>query len=306
MHNIIRETCDAIWDALSTEMIKMPTTTDQWQVLADDFNELWNFPNCIGAIDGKHVVIQAPPGSGSEFYNYKGTFSVVLLAMCDAKYCFTMVDIGAPGKDSDGGVFSQSLFGKLFESGKLQLPSPAKLPQSDILAPYVIVADAAFPLRINMLKPYPGKKLPRIRNVFNYRLSRARRVIENTFGILANRWRIFRRVISAKPENACRIIKAACVLHNYLQRKDNTSDSAQRLYCPTGYVDSYDSEGQLVRGQWRLDATDNVPSLTQLSGNRTSRMAAEVRDEFANYFVSNVGEVEWQYRHVENVGPQLG
>ena len=90
---IIDDTCDALWDVLATEYLRRPMSPEEWKLVSEEFKEKWNFPHCVCAIDGKHVLMQATANSGSDFYNYKGTFSIVLLAVCDARYCLTMVDI---------------------------------------------------------------------------------------------------------------------------------------------------------------------------------------------------------------------
>ena len=91
--------------------------------MSDGFCLVWNFPHCIGAIDGKHVVMQAPSHSGSTFFNYKGTHSIVLMAVCDANY-----DIGDAGRHSDGGVLSNSAFNQAMEAGELSFLEPELIP----------------------------------------------------------------------------------------------------------------------------------------------------------------------------------
>ena len=71
----------------------------------------WDFPNCIGALDGKHIAIECPDNSGSNDYNYKTCYSVVLMAMWDSRSCLTLVDIGHFGRDNDAHIFNKSMMG---------------------------------------------------------------------------------------------------------------------------------------------------------------------------------------------------
>lgn len=107
---VVGKVARAIWDALVQEVMPVPTTED-WPSIATDFLHRWNFPNCLGSIDGKHVLIRAPDNSGSLFFNYKGTYSVVLLAVVDAQYCFRVVDVSSYGRTSDGSELANSTFG---------------------------------------------------------------------------------------------------------------------------------------------------------------------------------------------------
>ena len=133
------------------------------------------------------------------------------MAVCDARYTFTLIDVGSSGRHSDGGVLAHSTFGQVMERGEMNFPPPAPIPGTGIVLPHVIVDDAAFSLRVDLMRPYPGHNLPEDEAVFNYRESRARRVIENSFGILSVRWRIFRRPILANPENVIGIVKATII-----------------------------------------------------------------------------------------------
>ena len=85
-------------------MFQIPKSANEWKSVAQTFEENWNFPHCVGALDGKHITIQAPINSGSEFYNYKQNFSVVLMALVDAEYCFMFADCGSQGRLSDGSL----------------------------------------------------------------------------------------------------------------------------------------------------------------------------------------------------------
>ena len=129
----------------------------------------------------------------------------------------TVVDVGDAGHQSDGGVLANSEFGYALENGTLGIPNDRPLPgTTEPNLPFVIVRDEVFPLKMTMLRPFPGKYLPEAQAIFNYWLSRACRIIENSLGILAARWRLFRRPIIAEPERVVVYVKAAIALHNYL------------------------------------------------------------------------------------------
>lgn len=257
-----------------TEM--MPTPTEEmWKEIANDFYSIWNFPNCLGALDGKHVTIQAPPNSGSLFFNYKKTYSVVLLALVDAHCNFIAVDVGAYGKNSDGGIFAHSNLGKALERGTLNIPGNAALPNTATSVPYVIVADEAFPLKTYLMRPYPGNALDNKKRTFNYRLSRARRTVENGFGILSQKFRIFNRRIQANPQNADYIILATCILHNFIKKYDKNT------YAYASKEDIVTSGGRKL---------GNLP----LQGGNATKDAFQVRELFKEFFNSEAGSVPWQ------------
>ena len=180
---IVEEVCPVIWNQMSGTHMQMAKTEEDWKLIAANFEAKWNFPHCVGAIDGKHIVLMCPQNSGSTYYNYKGTFSIVLLALVDANYKFTYIDIGSYGRSSDGGVFAHSNFGKALTGNKLHLPPDTLIEKAEELGPmpFVVVGDEAFPLQTNLMRPFPGRGCPSNQRVFNYRLSRARRLVEKCF-----------------------------------------------------------------------------------------------------------------------------
>lgn len=283
VNKIVREVCVAIKNIVMPLYIPKPSK-DMWRNIEADFYLKWNFPNCLGAVDGKHVHIFAPKNSGSTFFNYKGTFSIVLMAVVDANYKFIMIDVGSYGGNSDGGVFAHSSFGKawLTNDHNLNLPERQALPSTENPLPLILVADEAFPLKENILRPFPGKNLDERERVFNYRLSRARRVVENAFGITAHVWRILLKRIEVKNvEFATNITVACCTLHNYLLTENTKNET--RANSST---------------EWTTQ-----PNANNYQNNRYSRpnkRAMDIRNAYADWCVSPAGEVPWQYEAIKH------
>ena len=184
---VVKETCEAIIKEYMQEVIQCPTTPEGWKAVAVGLADRWQFHLAIGALDGNHIAIQAPNNMGLLYYNYKGFHSIVFLALVDADYKFMYVDVGTNGSSSDAGIFQTTDLRRALEDEAAGLPQPEPLPGGTTPIPYFIVGDETFPMRDWLHKPYPHRGLNQQQRAFNYRLSRARRVVENAFGILVNR-----------------------------------------------------------------------------------------------------------------------
>lgn len=250
-----------------------------------DYYTTWNFPNCCGSMDGKHVIIRCPPKSGSDYFNYKKDFSIILFAIVDSNYNFLYIDVGTNGRANDASVFSKSALNEALQQNRLNIPAEG-----------VFLADDAFPLRTNILKPYTrATALNKTQLVFNYRLSRGRRVVENSFGILVARFRVFEKPIPLSVATTEQIVKTTCALHNWLRK---TSTSFQS-YVEQEFMDSENwNQGKVIPGQWRSLRNDGLIDVsTALSSNNHTRNAAEVRDFYANMFVTT-DTVPWQWNMI--------
>ena len=180
-----------------------------------DFEQLWQICYAFAAIDGCHIPIKCPPGgreSNKEYHNFKEFFSIVLMAMVDAKGRFIWANCGIPGNTHDSLIFQSTNMYARIVNGKV-------IPDFDFVEDGVkmnplILGDSAFEFRPWIMKPYTNSTLNKEQRNFNNRLSRARMVIECAFGQLKGRWRILLRKCESKTYTVKNMTLAAIVLHN--------------------------------------------------------------------------------------------
>ena len=176
-----------------------------------------------------------------------------MVAVC-AEYQFPYAEVGMNGRNSDGGAWAQSTLKKELENNTLKLPKPTPLPGDLDDIPFVCVGDDAFPLATYMMKPNPQKDLSHGKRIFSYRLSRARRISENAFGIIADRWRVFRKELLLEPEKVKVITYSVLILHNFLRSEPTTG----KIYIPTNLIDLDDGCGTVISGDWIKDAPSSI------------------------------------------------
>ncbi|XP_051569832.1 uncharacterized protein LOC127450100 [Myxocyprinus asiaticus] len=291
---IVTEMCEAIWVALKEEFVSVPKRA-QWETIAQDFWSRWNFPNCIGAIGGKQVLLRAPSRCGS--LHFKETHSVALLAVCDAQFKFTMVDIGAYSQENDGGVLQVSPFGEAFLQGQLDLAAPKALPGTTTVCPHVIIGDATFPLNMNLMRPYSGENLTTAQRVYNYRHCWAQQTIENAFSIMSSQFQIFGRPIESSAEKAVCIVQACVALHNYLISTDAASAEKAKYITPN-LADDTTPAGDVRPGEWRglTEPGSSLVPLGRPTHPRRTQADTATRKVLKDFFQTPEGSVPWQDR----------
>ena len=278
----VPQVCQAIIDCYQPEVMKCPTTPEEWKEVAEEISHKWNYHNCLGALAMKHIAMKKPDPGGSVDSNYPKVDSMNLIGLVDAKYKFLYVDAG------DAGTWNISPLHVAIEEYRAGIPDATPLPNGDIPMPYHIVGDDAFAMKPWLMNSYSYKSQVDHERIYNYRLSRVQRVVENAFGILQMKFRVFAGHMLQHPENVKSIAIASCVLHNLLLDRDPL---------PKHLVDHEDAEHNLVQGDWRETAIGFERKVPR-GGHNVSRDAKNIRDYLAHYYTSEAGAVPWQERVV--------
>ena len=129
---VIDETTRTIWGCLPERYMPIPSE-ELFLKCEHEFRRKWNFPNCFGCVDGKHFRIRNPDHAGSMYHNYKQFFSIMLQGLADANCKFIAIDVGAYGRQSDGGIFRDSSLGRCLDDGSLDIPPPRALTNTDVV-----------------------------------------------------------------------------------------------------------------------------------------------------------------------------
>lgn len=282
---IVKDCCEAIWTVLHNQYMPVPDKAS-WKQIAQRFEDLWNLPNCVGAIDGKHIRINKLPKSGSTNFNYKSFHSIVLMATADADGNFIIIETGYPGRNSDGGIFKASRMNHSLQRGNLDLPEPRALPQDNTGSrfPFYFVADEAFALKKNLMRPYPKRRLNDTTRIFNYRLSRGRKSVECAFGMMSQKFQILLNAITCqRMSSVINIVKAVCVLHNFIRKREG------KPYSISDYDNDQDEFGHLQSMQ-----VDNIAPVDDTSSPQ------QLRNHLSQYFLSPNVALPWQWKYCVN------
>nr|XP_054756798.1 uncharacterized protein LOC129262832 [Lytechinus pictus]XP_054763823.1 uncharacterized protein LOC129270469 [Lytechinus pictus] len=195
---------------------------DRLRATVQGFEDM-GFPQVAGAIDGTHIPIIGPVNYHADYHNRKGWYSVILQAVCDHKYMFTDIMVGWPGRCHDARVLANSSFHRRAENGELLPNMTRNINGQDV--PLMILGDPAYPLLPWLMKGFADNgRLTEDQTNFNYRLSRARMVIEGSFGRLKGRWRCLLKRNDSALENVTNIVGACCTLHNLCQMQSDEPD----------------------------------------------------------------------------------
>ena len=214
--NVVRKVCHAICEHMGPLLIRLPKTEQEVKEKTKKFFEVWQFPQCLGAVDGTHIDIKQPSDNASDYINRKGWFSLNVQACCDYSCQFMDVVIKWPGSVHDARMFVNSGLNEKLRSGAIPKCLKRVVSDEDPI-PVVILGDPAYPLLLYLMKEYANGGSTTQEQYFGYKLCSARNVIECAFGRLKARFSSLRREMDINLIDLPTVIYACFILHNFCE-----------------------------------------------------------------------------------------
>lgn len=259
---VLKEVCACIVNVLLPKYIAMPKGNALKNVI-EGFRRDYGFPQCVGAVDGTHIPVVSPEECAADYYNRKGWHSVLMQGTVDNLGRFVDIYVGWPGRVHDARVFANSSLYKRGQDNTLLPDWKEKLGPNNKDVPLVILGDPAYPLLEWLMKAFPDTgHLTQHQRQFNYRLSRARVVVEHSYGKLKGRWRCLMKRLDISVVDVPEVVAACCVLHNICEV----------------HGDSFNSEW--AEGINLHTCNISTAALT----TTTSNLAVDIRNTLMSYF----------------------
>lgn len=268
---VVKEVCSCIVTVLLPKYICMPSGSHLKKVV-DGFDRDHGFPQCCGAVDGTHIPIVSPQECPADYYNRKGWHSILMQGTVDNIGRFIDVYVGWPGRVHDARVFANS---SLYSKGQSHALLPnwtRQLGPSSRDVPLVLLGDPAYPLLEWLMKAFPdtGHLTPQQR-YYNYRLSKARVVVEHAYGRLKGRWRCLMKRLDIDVMDVPELVLACCVLHNVC------------IMHGEDYISAWDEDSSPE------PISGGSSSAHQTAGTSSSAHSVDIRNTFMSYFEQQRG-----------------
>ncbi|XP_050664336.1 uncharacterized protein LOC126964989 [Leptidea sinapis] len=243
---IIPETCEAIYKVPQRIFLQFPRSKEEWKDVAKVFEKRWNFPHCLGAMDGKHIAI-------------------FLLSTINISTIKTII----------AWCYWQSLM-EIIDFFYLCIPTETVVANSTKKLPYVFVADDAFPLRTDLTKPFRQADLTTNKTrILNYKQGALSKMRLGSWHLDLKIYTI----ISLDPKRIESVVMASCALHNYVMKTSESSYCQQECFD----VENVD-DGSITQGYDTMNSA--IVNLQRRNLGNTSIAAKKVREEYMEYFAS--------------------
>lgn len=178
------------------------------------------------------------------------------------------------GSNNDAGVFAHSDFGMAFNNGNVNVPQEELLPGSNVNCPFFLIGDGGFPLKNVLMKPFlRSANITISQQIYNYRLSHARIVIENAFGELSQTWRVNETTLPWKISTSEIVIMSTICLHNFL------------IDIRLGQMDRWHQQDNVIQN----------PGINGANPRFNNIEAFRIREQLCEYVISLAGSVPWQW-----------